>query len=129
MARFARLVAPNYPHHITQRGVRSMDIFADDLTKTIGETHCRYTRKKITEGIRGYLFQGRFGSCVLDQQHLLATGRYVERNPVTAGMVESPVDYPRLSARFNYEVINLKMIVELWQKSQTQHSVLLYCSH
>jgi len=29
MARFARLVIPNYPHHITQRGVRSMDIFSD----------------------------------------------------------------------------------------------------
>lgn len=35
MARFARLVVPNYPHHITQRGVRSMDIFADD--------QCRHT--------------------------------------------------------------------------------------
>ena len=29
MARFARLVVPNYPHHIVQRGVRSVDIFAD----------------------------------------------------------------------------------------------------
>jgi putative transposase len=30
MARLARLVVPGYPHHITQRGVRSMDIFAGD---------------------------------------------------------------------------------------------------
>lgn len=30
MARFARLVVPGYPHHITQRGVRSMNIFASD---------------------------------------------------------------------------------------------------
>ena len=27
MARIARVVVPNLPHHITQRGVRSMDIF------------------------------------------------------------------------------------------------------
>lgn len=148
MARFARLVVPNYPHHITQRGVRSMDIFSDDqdrsaylqmmaeeaersgvtflswclmtnhvhliaipekensLARTIGKAHRRYTRmKNFTEGVRGYLFQGRFGSCVLDQQHLLATGRYVERNPVTANMVESSVDYPWSSARFNCGVV------------------------
>jgi putative transposase len=30
MPRLSRLVVPGYPHHITQRGVRSMDIFADD---------------------------------------------------------------------------------------------------
>jgi REP element-mobilizing transposase RayT len=30
MARFARLVVPNYPHYITQHGVHSVDIFADD---------------------------------------------------------------------------------------------------
>ena len=27
MARISRIVAIDYPHHITQRGVRSMDIF------------------------------------------------------------------------------------------------------
>ena len=27
MARIARVVLPGYPHHITQRGVRSMPIF------------------------------------------------------------------------------------------------------
>jgi putative transposase len=29
-------------------------------------------RKKFSAGVRGYLFQGRFGSCVLDERHLLA---------------------------------------------------------
>lgn len=78
----------------------------NSLAKTIGEAHRRYTRmKNFTEGVRGYLFQGRFGSCVLDQQYLLATGCYVERNPVTAGMVESSVDYPWSSARYNCGVV------------------------
>lgn len=27
---------------------------------------------QIQEGVRGYLFQGRFGSCLLDDKHLLA---------------------------------------------------------
>ena len=30
MARISRLVVPGYPHHITQRGVRSMPIFSND---------------------------------------------------------------------------------------------------
>ena len=30
MARFARLIVPGYPHHVTQRGVRSVEIFAND---------------------------------------------------------------------------------------------------
>ena len=27
MARISRIVVPGYPHHVTQRGVRSMDVF------------------------------------------------------------------------------------------------------
>ena len=30
MARLPRLVVPGYPHHLTQRGVRSMDVFTSD---------------------------------------------------------------------------------------------------
>ena len=30
MARIRRIVIPNTPHHITQRGVRSMNIFFKD---------------------------------------------------------------------------------------------------
>jgi len=143
MARFARLVVPGYPHHVTQRGVRSIDIFDHDddrlaylsfmreesqrfgvtflawclmsnhvhliavpsrpdaLARAIGEAHRRYTRmKNFAAGVRGYLFQGRFGSCVLDQQHLLAAGRYVENNPVKAGMVTRATDYSWSSARY-----------------------------
>ena len=39
MARFARLVVPGYPHHDTQRGVRSMAIFADGHDR---QTSLRY---------------------------------------------------------------------------------------
>lgn len=30
MARMSRLVVPGYPHHVTQRGVRSLPIFSND---------------------------------------------------------------------------------------------------
>ena len=31
MARLSRVVLPKVPHHVTQRGVRSMNIFFDDI--------------------------------------------------------------------------------------------------
>lgn len=64
------------------------------LARAIGEAHKRYTRmRNFAEGVCGYLFQGRFASCVLDERHPLAAVRYVEQNPVRAGMVKLAWDY------------------------------------
>ena len=144
MARVSRLVIPGLPHHVTQRGVRSIDIFEgeddrvlylrlmkkhaervgmrfvswclmtnhvhlivvpereDSLARGIGEAHRFYTRaRNFREGVRGTLFQGRFGSCVLDEPHLLAAARYVELNPVAAGLVKDPARYAWSSAGFH----------------------------
>jgi len=30
MARLSRIVVPRYPHHVTQRGVRSMNVFREE---------------------------------------------------------------------------------------------------
>jgi putative transposase len=72
------------------------------LAKGFGEAHKRYTRmKNLTDGARGYLFQGRFASCVLDERHLVAAVRYVEFNPVRAGITGIAWDYPWSSAAFH----------------------------
>ena len=43
------------------------------LAKAFGEAHRLYTRmKNFEEGVRGYLFQGRFSSVVLDERRLMA---------------------------------------------------------
>jgi putative transposase len=47
----------------------------------------------------GHLWQGRFFSCPLDQQHLVTALRYVDLNPVRAGLVDSPADWAWSSAR------------------------------
>ena len=74
----------------------------DSLARGIGEAHRLYTRtKNFRDGVRGYLFQGRFGSCVMDEQHLVRAARYVELNPVSAGMVAKPEDYAWSSARLH----------------------------
>jgi putative transposase len=75
---------------------------SDSLARAFGETHRRYTRmRNFAEGVRGYLFQGRFGSCVLDERHLLAAVRYVEMNPVRAGIVGEAWEYGWSSASFH----------------------------
>jgi putative transposase len=57
----------------------------DGLRRAIGEAHRRYTRRiNFREKWRGYLWQGRFASFVMDEPYLAAAARYVELNPVRA---------------------------------------------
>jgi putative transposase len=71
----------------------------DGLRATLGEAHRRYSRRiNFREGWRGFLFQGRFASYPMDDAHLMAAIRYVENNPVTAGMVARAEDWRWSSA-------------------------------
>ena len=73
---------PNHTHIIA---VPSTE---DGLRWAIGEAHRRYTRRiNFREKWRGYLWQGRFASFVMDEPYLLAAARYIELNPVRAGLV------------------------------------------
>jgi putative transposase len=141
MSRLARVVAPGFPHHITQRGNRRQETFFEEedyqayldfmaewcgkckvavwayclmpnhihlivvpesmegLRRAIGEAHRRYTcRINFREGWRGHLWQGRFASFIMDEAHLMAAARYVELNPVRAGLVAEAGEYAWSSA-------------------------------
>jgi REP element-mobilizing transposase RayT len=51
-------------------------------------------------GLVGHLFQGRFKAVLVDSdRYLAALSRYVERNPVAAGLVERPECWPWSSCR------------------------------
>lgn len=72
---------------------------ADSLARTFNSAHMRYSQyvnRKRRQ--RGHLWQGRFYSCVLDESHLILASRYIERNPVRAGLVEKPWEWPWSSA-------------------------------
>jgi len=141
MPRTARIVIPNTPHHIIQRGNRKQDVFFcdddyriylsllkekcegsktdilayclmanhvhlilrpqnEDGLRMIGESHRLYTRyinRKMDWS--GYLWQGRFGSYPMDEPYLYNALRYVELNPVFAGLCTHPCDYRWSSAR------------------------------
>ncbi|MDQ6955495.1 MAG: transposase [Mariprofundaceae bacterium] len=137
MTRLPRLVVPNFPHHVTQRGNRRAQTFFEDadyelygsllsaaarkadaeiwcyclmpnhihmiivpsgedgLRRTFADAHRRYTgyvnaRLRVT----GHLWQGRFGSVLMDEEHLAHAVRYVSMNPVRAGLVDRAEDWP-----------------------------------
>jgi putative transposase len=70
------------------------------LAAALGATHRRYARAiNVRQGWVGHLWQGRFGSFVMDEPHLLACARYVELNPVRAGLAARAEDWPWSSAR------------------------------
>lgn len=70
------------------------------LRLALGEAHKRYTvRINKREGWTGHLWQGRFSSFAMDERYLLAAARYIELNPVRAGMVKDAAEYKWSSAQ------------------------------
>ncbi|AKI96645.1 transposase [Kosmotoga pacifica] len=71
----------------------------DSLAMTFKYAHMRYSQYFNRKHRRtGHLWQGRFYSCPLDQEHAISAVKYIERNPVRAKMVEFPWDYEWSSA-------------------------------
>lgn len=142
MPRIARIVVPDCPHHVIQRGNRRQKVFFCDtdrvlylqllkqqgkrcgisflcyclmenhvhmvavpkfswsLTRGLGEAHRKYTSSvNIRENWKGHLWQGRFISYPLEEKHFYYTVRYIEQNPVRAGIVQRAEDYSWSSAR------------------------------
>lgn len=81
---------------LTPDGVRS----ASALFHHVGSRYVRYFN--LRHGRTGTLWEGRFRACVVDSDaYLLRCYRYIERNPVRAGLVSSAADYPWSSYRRN----------------------------
>jgi putative transposase len=84
------------PNHVHLIAVPQAE---NSFARAFGEAHRRYTRRiNFRENWRGHLWQERFASFPMDEFHLLAAVRYVEMNPVAAGLVADPADYPWSSA-------------------------------
>ena len=142
MPRYARVVAPGLPYHLTHRGNRHGQVFfseldrddylrrlaragahyglelwayclmtnhvhlivqpvrRESLARTIREVHGQHARSIHRRlGWDGHLWANRYFSAALDPGHLWVAVRYVERNPVRAGIVDSAERFPWSSAR------------------------------
>jgi len=90
---WAYCLMPNHVHLI------AVPESEDGLYRAIGEAHRRYTRYiNFQKEWKGHLWQGRFASFPMDEAYLIATARYIELNPVKAGMVKRPEEYRWSSA-------------------------------
>ena len=73
---------------------------AESLARAIGGAHQAYTRRiNFRKDWRGYLWQGRFFSCPLDEAHAERALCYVENNPVRAKRVQRAEEWRWSSAR------------------------------
>lgn len=143
MPRIARIIAPGYPHHVTQRGNNRSTTFFDDedrqtylqllskyagkfslqiwayclmdnhvhllvvpekeesLARGVGLTNQIYTqylnRKRKQSG---RIWQNRFFSCIVENdKYLWTVARYIENNPLKAGLANCAEDYRWSSAK------------------------------
>jgi putative transposase len=142
MARIARVVIPNLPHHVTQRGNGGQKVFFSDgdyeLYRNLLAESCTQHRvacwawvlmpnhvhlilvPRDEDGLRaalapvhrayagfiharrkksGHFWQGRFGTTVMDEDHLAEAFRYVLLNPVRAKLVSKAEQWEWSSAR------------------------------
>jgi putative transposase len=96
------------PNHVHIIGVPESE---DGLRSAIGEAHRRYTRHvNFREGWRGHLWQGRFASFPMDESYLLAAAKYIELNPVRAGLVKEPWSYPWSSAHAHITDVDDRLV-------------------
>jgi putative transposase len=73
---------------------------ADSLARTLGRTHSEYALALNHSTRRsGHLWQNRFYSCPLDAGHREEALRYVDLNPVRAGLAATACEWPWSSAR------------------------------
>lgn len=144
MPRSARIIIPNTPHHIVQRGHNRQTVFVGDddynyyrdnlvtfkqefgckiyayclmtnhvhlivdpgptpaslskLIKRVAGRQTRYVNK--LEKRTGSIWEGRYKSSIIStNEYLPACCRYIELNPLRAGMVTDPVSYKWSSYR------------------------------
>ncbi len=72
----------------------------ESLGQALRDTHTVYAMHfNGRTDLSGHVWQGRFFSSPLDETYLWAAVRYVERNPVRAGMVERAEAYRWSSAQ------------------------------
>jgi putative transposase len=70
------------------------------LMKALGQRYVQYVNRTYRRS--GTLWEGRYRSCLTEEEdYLLACQRYIELNPVRAGMVAHPADYRWSSYRAN----------------------------
>jgi putative transposase len=89
------------------------------LAKGLGRSHYLYAREfHARHSTSGHLWQNRFFSAPLDRVHLIAALRYVDHNPVRAGIVVQADAYRWSSARAHVNGYDTSDLLDMaaWQE-------------
>jgi putative transposase len=79
------------------------------LMQAVGRSYVR--RFNDTHGRTGTLWEGRYRSTVVQaERYLLACMAYIDLNPVRAGLVEAPADYPWSSHRHYVGLVHDRLV-------------------
>ena len=115
MPRRPRFCPAGMPIHVVQRGnnrhllLTPKDVIGvSKLMQTLGRLYVRYFNYGYQR--TGTLFEGRYKSSVVQQEeYFLNCPRYIELNPVRAGVVNDPGDYKWSSYRAHAFGVKVKM--------------------
>jgi putative transposase len=92
------------------------------LAQRLKQAHGRYAAYwNAQQSSTGHVWQGRFYSCPLGESHVWAALRYVELNPVRAGMVATPERWRWSSAATHCGLADPDPLLEMerWRKRWT----------
>jgi len=93
---WAYCLMPNHVHLIAVPKAKH------SLASLFGTAHHRYAKRvNAIHDWRGHLWQERFYSVVMDETHTLAAMRYIELNPVRAGLCKRADEWPWSSVHRN----------------------------
>ena len=93
----AYVLMTNHVHLLLSPGA---DDSASMMMQRLGTRYVGYFNRR--HGRTGTLWEGRFhSSLVQDERYLMICHRYIELNPIRAGMANVPSDYPWSSHRAN----------------------------
>ena len=88
---------PNHVHFLVTPAEKDS---ISRVTRVVGSTYASYVNKTYCR--TGTLWEGRHRSCLVDSdRYVIACYRYIESNPVRAGLVDHPAQYEWSSYRFN----------------------------
>lgn len=119
---------------------------AEALAWALKHAHGRYASYwNASHASSGHVWQGRYYSCPLDEAHLWEALRYTELNPVRAGMVAEPEEWPWSSAAdcgrgepdacLEMAIWRQRWSVSSWRRfleageSESQLAALRQCTH
>ncbi len=109
---YAYCLMGNHVHLLIQE----KESMSNHLMKRLGVSYVSYFNKKYKRV--GHLFQDRYKSeCIETEQYLLGCSRYIHNNPVKAGLVRFPEDYPWSSYPYYLDgiknpLLNTKFILQ-----------------